>query len=153
VIEDIRGSKIRSIDQIRLKCEANLYTSPLDLDRDLRRLIAYHQVFRAGSIRSFEYLTMVYEKIIFILIKRDFFRRFFEIKQSDLARLVKYETQFKTNPTKWPFVPSSFREYEEIDRYVPTPPQRIPIINNRLQSQKDPVDCPETCVCLLDPLP
>lgn len=96
---------------------------------------------------------MVYEKIISILIKRDFFRKFFEIKQNDLARLVKYETQFKTNPTKWPFVPSSFREYEEIDRYVPTPAQRTPIINKRLQSQKDPVDCPETCVCLLDPLP
>jgi hypothetical protein len=84
---------------------------------------------------------MVYEKLINILVKKDIFRKFYEIKQSDLSRLMRYETQYKTNATKWPVVPSSFREYEEIDRYVPTPPQRAPMINQRLQSKKVPVEC------------
>jgi hypothetical protein len=63
---------------------------------------------------------------------------------------MKYETQYKTNAAKWPVVPSSFREYEEIDRYVPTPPQRTPMINQRLMSKKVPVDCDEDCVCIAD---
>jgi hypothetical protein len=138
---------------MRAHCQANLYTSPLDFERDLRKLIAWNQVFRAGSFRTFEYITILYERIINILMKRDIFRRFYELKQADLARLVKYETQLKTSVQKWPIVPSSFREYEEIDKYEPTPPQRIPIINERLRSEKVPVDCEWDCVCLIDPLP
>jgi hypothetical protein len=87
-------------------------------------------------------LSILYERIIQILIKKDIFRRFNEIKQNDLVRLTKYELQYKTNAAKWPVVPSSFREYEEIDRYVPAPPQRAPMINQRLQSKKEPVECP-----------
>jgi len=66
---------------------------------------------------------------------------------------MKYEVQYKTTVTKWPIVPSSFREYEEIDMYVPTPPQRVPMINERLQSLKRPVDCGDNCVCCLKELP
>lgn len=66
---------------------------------------------------------------------------------------MKYEVQYKTSVTKWPIVPSSFREYEEIDMYVPTPPQRVPMINERLQSLKRPVDCGDNCVCCLKELP
>lgn len=89
-MEDIARTSITSIDQLRAHCQANLYTSPLDFERDLRKLIAWNQVFRAGSFRTFEYITILYERIINILMKRDIFRRFYEIKQADLARLVKY---------------------------------------------------------------
>lgn len=39
------------------------------------------------------------------------------------------EIQFKLSTNRWPFVPNSFREYEEIEEYVPTPNHRAAIIN------------------------
>lgn len=142
-----------SIDQIRNNCEANLYTDPKDFERDFRALIAWNQAFRALSTQSFEYLSCIYEKAVALLIKKDFFKKFVEIKTNDIARLMRYEMQYKTKVTKWPIVPSSFREYEEIDMYVPTPPQRVPMINERLQSYKKPVDCGDDCVCCVRELP
>ena len=36
--------------------------------------------------------------------------------------------------------------------YVPTPPHRVAHITHRLQSQKQPVECPEDCVCVAEEL-
>lgn len=53
LIEDLRKTEIRSIDQVRLRCEANLYTEAIEMERDLRRIISWNQVFRANSIKTF----------------------------------------------------------------------------------------------------
>lgn len=53
IIEDLRKTEIVSIDQMRLRCEANLYTEATEVEKDLRRIISWNQVFRANSIKTF----------------------------------------------------------------------------------------------------
>jgi hypothetical protein len=69
-----------------------------------------------------------------ILAKKDFFRRFYELKYSDLSRLMKEELAYKLDVLEWPFIPTSFREYQEISQYVPSPENRGEIIEKRMQS-------------------
>jgi len=45
--------EIVSLDQVRLRCEANIYTSPLVLVEDIFRILGWHQVFRAYSLKTF----------------------------------------------------------------------------------------------------
>jgi len=108
-LEDLSKTKIISIDQVRLKCEANEYADALSLEKDILKVIAWNQAFRARSLSDFVYLSQLYEKTIQCLVKKDFFKKFYETKEVDLNRLKMYEMQFKTNCTRWPIVPSSFR--------------------------------------------
>jgi hypothetical protein len=78
----------------------------------------------------------LYEKIVALFLKKDFFRRFYEIKNNDLARLIKYDLHFKTEAKVWPYIPQSFREYEYIETYEPSPPQRREEVLHRLISKK-----------------
>ena len=53
--------------------------------------------------------------MVVILDKRDFFKRFCDLKLNDLAILMREEIAYKVDTTEWPIIPTSFREYEEID--------------------------------------
>lgn len=53
-----------TIDDIRFKCEANIYCKPEDLIKDILNVIAWNQVYRASSRRSFIHLSNFYGKFI-----------------------------------------------------------------------------------------
>lgn len=79
-----------SIDSIRLRCEANCYLSVKELLNDLKRLIAWNQVYRAGSIRSFKYLHTLSKNIDALVASRDLVNRFLEYKMNDFQTLTKH---------------------------------------------------------------
>ena len=144
--------RVVSIEQVRVRAQAGLYVSLSDFQTDVKRLVSWNQVYRAASARSFAHLSHVYEQIAVFLGSREIQARFDQVKQADLARLTKYDANYKLSVPYWPLIPTSFREYEEVDHYVPTPPHRVAHINHRLQSQKQPVECPEDCVCVAEEL-
>jgi len=53
-----------SLDEIRLKCEANLYFDPEEIIRDINNVICWNQVYRASSKRSFIHISNFYGKFI-----------------------------------------------------------------------------------------
>jgi hypothetical protein len=52
------------MDEIRLKCEANLYFQPEEVIKDITQVIAWNQVYRASSRRSFIHLSNFYGKFL-----------------------------------------------------------------------------------------
>jgi hypothetical protein len=70
-VADIRETRVISIDHIRAKCEANIYTSGNEFAIDLKQLIAWNQLYRAASLNSFSYLSILFDKIVSILAKKD----------------------------------------------------------------------------------
>ncbi len=116
------------MDEIRLKCEANLYFQPQELIKDITDVIAWNQTYRASSKRSFIHLSNFYGKFIQLIAKRKFISKFFEKKNKDFQELEKLEQQFKLSTSSWPWIPKKFREYEPLEDYVPTPANRTQII-------------------------
>ena len=52
-ISHLAKTEIVSIDQVRLRAEANTYTSADTLERDIRTIISWHQFYRANSLNAY----------------------------------------------------------------------------------------------------
>jgi hypothetical protein len=53
VLEEMRKTEVVSLEQVRLRCEAGLYLEAGAVERDIRRVISWNQIYRASSLKTF----------------------------------------------------------------------------------------------------
>ncbi|KAL4444781.1 hypothetical protein ABPG74_015989 [Tetrahymena malaccensis] len=145
---NLEHTTVTSIDRIRDRAINNVYFSFEEVDLDFKKLFIYALYKRCGSIESINYICNIIDNYNSVVQRRAAKSKTIQTKIADLQKLFKLDLDNKFQVKTWPFIPTNHRTYECIKDYYPEPPSNKESIYETLRSEKKPVECSESCVCM-----